>query len=248
MAVPPDQDDFDFSGEEVVKAKLDDSELSDESPKSLQKVELDLDDAPFLEEEEEEEEIEEPEIEEQDLELEEDEPPFWKRKKILIILGSLILMLLLAAGGYFFVFSNDTPAPAPASAPTPEPTPTTTETVTPTESADATGTPTPPPPPPEYLIEMDPFLIEQHDPQGSYRVLGLKFSTKTIDKGLLEEMKQKEVVLRDAVYYYLKNKDIVFLTNSKYSDTLKQDILTVMNQYLATGQLDSVLIEEYVVR
>jgi len=44
----------DDSLDSQLKAKLDDSELSDDLPKALQKVDLDLDDAPFLEDEAEE--------------------------------------------------------------------------------------------------------------------------------------------------------------------------------------------------
>ncbi|WP_027184749.1 flagellar basal body-associated FliL family protein [Desulfovibrio inopinatus] len=244
-------DDFPLSDDELTKAKLDDSELSEESPKSLQKVELDLDDAPFLEEEEEEPEPEEPEVEEPEPEEEKAPVPFWKRKKILLILLALLL-LLVGSGTYYFNFVSIDVAPPDLSSDenTPTETEAPTEMATGTEATAETPTPPPPPPPPppEYAVDLEPFLIEQRDPKGPLRILGLKFSSKTIDPNLVEEIKQKNIILRDAVYYYLKNKDLVFLTNDKYSQTLKQDILTVMNQYLATGQLDTILIEEYVVR
>ncbi len=56
------------------------------------------------------------------------------------------------------------------------------------------------------------------------------------------------IVVRDAVYYYLKNKSMEFLTDKKNTETLKKDVLSVINQFIGAQPLDNLLIEEYLVK
>jgi len=229
MAPGPVGDDL---GIDQTKAKLDDSELSDDLPKSLQKVDLDLDDAPFLEDEEEEEP--EPIVEASGEESEEEAPvPWWKKKQI-VFPGAGLLLLLLGVSAYFLFFSAEETPPPPAEIveeqPLEEPAP-------------------PPPPAPETItVAMDPFLVEETDAKGQTRFLSVTFSTTTTNPETEKEIKGNIVVLRDAIYYYLKNKSLIFLTDKKNGDALKQDILSVINQFLSSEQLDNLLIEDYLVK
>ncbi len=215
------------------KAKLDDSELSDELPKALQKVELDLDDAPFLEDEKEEVAPSAPE----ELASPPTEPvaaPWWK-KKIVIFGGAGIALVLLGVMAYFLLFSKPE-APVP---PVEE------------ETEEEALEPQQPPPPPEEketVVILDHFLVEQTDEKGETFLLSLKFSTVTKGEELEKELKRNAVVLRDAVYYYLKNKQLISLGDKKGIEVLKQDLMSVMNQFLGDVQIQNLLIEEYVVK
>jgi len=225
----------DASGLEQTKAKLDDSELSDDLPKSLQKVDLDLDDAPFLEDEEEPEpEAPAPSVEPET--ADETAPaPWWKKKKIVLPAGAGIL-LVIAAAVYFLLFAEEEPPPPP-----PPP---------PVSQEEPAPEPAPPPEPvaPELTIVMDPFLVEVLDSKGQTRFLTVKFAAVTTNADLEKEMQANVVVLRDAIYYYLKNKNLTFLTDDKNGEILKKDVLSVVNQFLSSGQLENLQIEEYLVK
>jgi len=213
------------------KAQLDDSEAS----KATQKVDLDLDDAPFLEDEEEEEEII-PDDEEETPLLEEskessgfDFKALLKNKLFLISLGVILLLLVVI----IILLLREPEAPPP-----------------------------PPPPPveetaqkedevvehPEIIIRLDPFLIEQRDKDNKIRFLEVRVAVSTTEDGLARQFKQETYTVRNALYYYLKNKDLQFLSDKENSDKLKEEMLAIINQYMGFGQFDTLLFERYLVR
>ena len=242
----PDNDAFEGlapGGDELEatqKAKLDDSELSDALPKSLQKVDLDLDDAPFLDDEPEEPEQAAPPPS-QDLEAVEGEEapvPLWKKKWFLPAAAG-VLLLLIAGAVNLLLFDDEEPPPPPP----------------PQEEIAEEETPPPPeeipvekPPVKEILVTLAPFLVEKLDDKGRTRFLSVKFSITTTSMDLEREIKNNLVVLRDAIYYYLKNKNLTFLTDKNNTETLKQDVLSVVNQFLSSDQIDNLLIEDYLVK
>ncbi len=242
--IPPDDDDAPLDENVRDKALLDAEELA-ETDLSLDKdkVELDLDDAPFLEEEEEEEE----EGGEDDLGLadqdEEARPTGLKallaairkdkRIVIAIIVGGILLLGLLLS--ILFWPSKDIPEP-----PTPP--------VQAPKLPEETAIPEEPPPPPEHIVAFKPFLVEHISEDGTVRLLRCSFSMSTDNEKLAWEITHKRLVLRDAIFYYLKNKDLPFLTDKKMSDQLKKDLLSVVNQYLNVGQVEVLLVEEYLVK
>jgi flagellar FliL protein len=213
------------------KARLDDSELSDELPKALQKVELDLDDAPFLEDEKEEEPPASPE-EESPQPPSEQAPEVWWKKKLVLFGGAGILLFILGIVAYFLLTSKEEPPPS-------------VEEVV--EEQEAEQAP-PAPAEKEIAVVMDPFLVEQTNEKGEIVLVTLKFSTVAKSEQLEKELKRNAVVLRDAVYYYLKNKQLIYLDDKKHADVLKQDLMSVMNQFLGDEQLQNLFIEEYVVK
>ncbi|MEF3696952.1 flagellar basal body-associated FliL family protein [Desulfolutivibrio sp.] len=221
----------------LTKAKLDDTELSDELPKALQKVELDLDDAPFLEDEKDEQP---PPAPEEDSVRTDDAPapsPWWKKKAILFG-GAGLVLVILAAAAYFLFFSekkDEAPPPPPIEE----------------EAAQApTETPAQPPTPEEkeVVVVMEPFLVEQVNEKGESFLVSLQFTAGAKNPDLEKELARNTVVLRDAVYYYLKNKQLIFLDDVKVADALKQDIMSVMNQFLGDAQIETLFIEKYVVK
>lgn len=210
------------------------------APTSAGKVELDLDDAPFLMEEE------EPEPEPQPLpeaaaapaEVEEPSPAkkrlnfkaLLKDKRVLAGAGSALVLLVAAA---FFLFSS----PSEETPPPPEP-----------AAQTAEEAPKEPAKPTEYYIKWEPFWVEFTDAEGNVRFLVCRFTGLTTNQVLKAEAEAKQITLRDTIYYYLTHKDKEFLGNTANAETLKRDILAVVNQYLTTGQVDQVLLEDYVIK
>ena len=231
----------DDSLDSQVKAKLDDSELSDDLPKALQKVDLDLDDAPFLEDEAE-EEAPPPAAETAASPFDEPEAQVKpSRKKLFIIIGAVAFVLVAGVAAYFLFLKKTAPPPSPQ------------ETSAPAEEAPPPPVaPTPPPEPPapkrEIVMPMEPFLVELTDAGGRTRFLTIRFTAVTREPAVELEFKRNIIVVRDAVYYYLKNKNLEFLTDKNNADALKKDVLSVINQFIGAQPLDNLLIEDYLVK
>lgn len=206
----------------------------DEAPPSPGKVELDLDDAPFLTEDEPEPEPQPATEAEAPAELEEapatkkrfDIKALLKNKRFLIGAGVGLILIIVAL---FFLLRSPAPAPAPQP---------------PAENATAKE----PLKPTEYYIKWEPFWVEFKDAQGNIKFLVCRFTGLTTNETLKAEADAKVVILRDQMYYYLMHKDKEFLGNTANANAVKLDILAVVNQYLSSGQLDQVLLEGYVIK
>jgi len=231
LLVPDDA--ADDVGSDQPKAQLDDSEAS----KATQKVDLDLDDAPFLEDEDDEEdEIAEVEEETPLMEEEEEEEKpglaaLFKNKLFLMSLGIIVLLLVVIV---FLIFDEPEPPPPPP-IPAEE---TMTEEVAPPVVEET----------PEIIIRLDPFLIEQKDEKGEIRFLEIRVLVSTEDEGLSRQFKQETYAVRNALFYYLKNKDLQFLSDKENSDKLKKELLGIINQYMGFGQFETLMFEQYLVR
>ncbi len=234
---------------------LDDERLQDSVPKGLQKVELDLDDALFLEFEEKEEEAEttpvesEPEPEEAAPPSEQPATPARKNRKKIWIFGiAASLCLLLGAGGSYFFMKSDPPAPgeetstAPESAPEPQ-------TAQDSAPAEADSPESAPSQIPEDIqaYSLEQFQIE-YNLEGKIRFLSCRFSIPDTTPIMRAEIQAKQVLIRDGIYRYLKNSPLFLLDNAQESEKLKADISTVINQILKSGQVSEILLEEYVVK
>ncbi|WP_419780154.1 flagellar basal body-associated FliL family protein [Maridesulfovibrio sp.] len=225
----------------------DDSESGEEtqssappSNKAAQKVELDLDDAPFLEDEDDEDDI--PDEEPEELEALEEAPVEKKsRTKLFVFIGIGVIILLLSAILVKLFFFDSTPPPKEDTA--------VEETM---EEIPMKIPEEAPPPPPEEpgvtLLRMDSFWIEQKDKDNHTRFLIARFALTTTDERVVAEYGRKTLILRDAVYLYLKNKDLHFLADEKNVEKLKKDLLMVINQYIVAGEFEKILFEEYLVR
>lgn len=234
---PEDIDAISPDESETKKAELDTEEISTSVPKEAQKVELDLDDAPFLEEDEEEEE-EEAEPEAVALDEGEDKEPWYRQRKIIIAAASAFVLLVLLGVGYFVFIAGDNAADVA-------------DTASESETAAGEGAleeSLAPQEPAEIIISMKPFWIEQVDAQGEVRFLVCQFAAVTTNEELSQELNQKNTVLRDAIFYYLKNKDLTYLSDKENVETLKEDLLSVINQYLSVARLETLLIEQYMVK
>ena len=226
----------------------DDEVLMDEAvPDSSQltaedKVELDLEDAPFLEEDEEEEE-EQAEAAPRPSELPElppDEgPPLWKRivldQRVWLAAAGVIILLL---GVIIFLLLPESSPETPQETPAAEVEPAPEEVPQEAEKAEPLAHP----------VSWDPFWVEYEMPDGSLRFLRCKFSAQTDNEKIAWELSRKQTVVRDSIYYYLRNKDLTFLADKSNAEALKRDLLAVINQYLTSGELEVLLIEEYLIK
>ena len=193
---------------------------------SLRKVELDLDDAPFLKEQD-----PPPPAKKEDAPLqttEEVPQPNKKKKLIIIAAAALVVVLVAAAAIWWFVLR--TPPPPPPEPIKPEvivvPTP-----KSPTAKSDS-------------VKELAPFVIPRQTAKGA-RFLICKFSTVSQSPRVGMEIDQKLIPLRDALYYYLSSKTDEFLLDPANATTIKKDLGGVLNDYLTQGRIEDILFESY---
>lgn len=194
----------------------------------LKKVELDLDDAPFLQAEEPEET---PAPRDDDVPATADAPAAGGKRKKLLIAGAAagVLLLVAAAAVWWFVFR--TPPPPPPEAPKPEVV--VVPSTPPAQSA------------PEIIKEFAPFVIPTQDAQGGTRFLVCKFSAIIRNEGTSREMDERMLSLRDAIYYYLRSKESAFLMDAHNGPEIKKDLLGVLNDYMTQGNIEDILFESY---
>ena len=214
-------------------------EITTDASQALPKVQLDIDDAPFLREKEPEAPPRPPKkIEEADEALPtdpkptEDTGPSKKKKRIIIIASALLALLLAGGGGATWWFVLRTPPPAPQVVVVPSPA---------TDSAQA-----------DFLIPLAPFWLElasssvRHKDQIFFLVC--KFTAIAKSEDVVQEAQNKIIVIRDALYFYLRNKDLEFLTSPDNTQTVKDDLISVINGYLALGEVDDMLFERYITK
>ncbi len=226
-----------------IDADLDDvgdNEEKKDSSKAEQKVELDLDDAPFLEEEEEEEDKEEEEKKgseakegkEEETKEEETEDSKSKRKKI-ILLGAAV-GILVVAGLIIFLFLKGEKKEPPKE-----------EKKLPEKKIEVKEKP-PPPKPKMIQLTLRPFWVD-YPVENGHRYLHIVLILSYEESRLNWELTRKRIVIRDALYYYLKNKKIEFFLKKENIPVLKKDILSIINQYLVYGKIKEIYLKDYLV-
>ena len=214
------------------------------SVKKVQKVELDLDDAPFLDDEPE----LEPEPKKEELPSREAaaETPVTEgklsfkdrllanKKKLIIAVGGAVALVVIAVVVKIFLFGEPTPPPPP---PPKEP-----------EIVTVAPKTLPPAPTSKFSLRWEPFWVEVKDTEGAVRYLTLQFSIPTENQNVFIEMNMKGLILRDALFYYLRNQPIISLSDDSKVQAFKGDLLTVINEHLGSGKVNEILIEEYLVQ
>lgn len=197
--------------------------------KSDTKVALDIDDAPFLLDEE-----ETPPMAPDKLPVEVSgkndaaaAAAARKKKRLQMLGGGLVVLILACVALWWFMFRT----PPPVTTVEPE----------------VIVVPTPPAatPPQDYPIDFAPFWVELPDGKGGVVFLVCKFTALSKTAALAQEARNKILVLRDAVYFYLKNKPYQFLLDPANAATIKADLDSVLSGYLAGGKIDGMLFESY---
>jgi len=206
-----------------------------EPSRAAQKVDLDLDDAPFLEEEEEVKPEAPKPKKEVSLAGDEAEKPAPKDRKKLIIIGAaaLVLVLALGLGAKFLFFKGKAPPAADKAS---------------QSAAQDNSTQAAAPELPEIQVRMEPFWVEQKGEGDEVRFLIARILLSTREDSVAKEFQSRIMQARNAVFYYLKNKDVQFLADEKNAEKMKSELLMVVNQYVSDGKFDTLLFEEYVVK
>lgn len=204
-----------------------------ESSPTAQKVTLDLDDAPFLEDFEEEVPDEEPQQREAETTTQEEGKSSGKpSRKVLIIAGTGCILLLAAL---LFWFTRSPPDPAP-------PEPASTQDIQQPQAPESA----PEPKPEEFTLDLAPFWVA-YTRDEEIVFLSLRLILVLDAPTLYLEAQRKMVVLRDAIYYFLNNRPLPVIKHTEAVDTLKTDLKSVINQHLSRP-VTGILIEEYMVR
>ena len=203
----------------------DEMQVSQGSDPAVRKVDLDLDDAPFLKEEG----ADTPAVAEaKNLPAEQLPPPASKKNiKLFIIAGAAVLLLILGAAVWWFFLRTP---PVPPAEIKPE------VIVVPSSQTPAA--------PRDYVKDLAPFVVPR-DVNGTTRFLVCKFSTISKSSGVGAELDHKMIALRDALYFYLSSKSNDYLLNPSNAVTIKKDLTGILNDYLAQGRIDDVLFESY---
>lgn len=214
-----------------VKEKIDAPEIEvggEGAAAPAKKVELDLDDAPFLRAEE-----KTPAEVPEDVPANPDEDAEKARrrkKKMLILAGVGAVALVLAVIVVWWFFFKGPPV-APVEGPKPE------VVVVPSTL--------PPAEPRDIVRDFAPFVVPRDDSGGPTRFLICKFAAITREPSVNQEMEQQILPLRDAIYYYLRSKDSNFLLDARNGAAIKRDLLSVFNDYLTQGKLEDIVFESY---
>jgi len=208
-----------------------------EASRGTQKVELDLDDAPFLEEEEEVKPEPVKPKEAVSFEAPKEQKPRFDKKKLMIFGAAGLLLLIVAVLAIKFLFLKGK-----------------TEAVQHGTAQNATSSPAQDnataaePEKPEIQVRMEPFWIEQKAGPNEIRFLIVRMLLGTKDPAIAKEFDARLMAARNAIFYYLKNKDVQFLTDEANTEQLKSELLMVINQYVTDGKFDTLMFEEYVVK
>lgn len=192
------------------------------------KVELDLDDAPFLTAETpaSTRQAKAPAVVE---ESSPEEVSKRNKRKKLLILGGAGLLLLLALAVWWFFFR--VPPPPLPEAPKPE------VIVVPSTSLTQE--------PKEFIKNLEPFLVPHASATGDVRFLICKFSVFTREARVEDELDRQMLPLRDAVYFYLRSKESAWLMDVRNASVIKDDLKAVLNDYLTQGEAEDILFESY---
>ncbi len=204
--------------------------LSEFAGQAGRKVQLDIDDAPFLDTPEEETPPAPGDAGSSRAEAAEADVPKASRAKRFLVPGAGLVLLLLGAAVWFLFFRTPPPAetgPEPVVVVVPSP-------------EEITG-------PAGFNVVFAPFMVEQRV-DGEVRFLNTNFTAVTTDEAVSAEARSKILILRDAVYYYLRNKTHEYLIDPDNSLTIKQDLTDILNGYLSKGKLDDVLLENYIMK
>ena len=213
----------------------------DEDMSGSIKVELDLDDAPFLNDFEEEEEEKEEEAAEEaipdltDAETEEEpKKGLLANKKKLLILTVALLLILAGGTGALFFFTGEEAEPEP-------------------EPADKRRVVVITDQPEEELSEavqvvaLAPFIIPSKGSEGEVRLLHCTLHIPFDDPVQQQEINARMLEIRNAIYYYLVNKPLAHLSSEEEATLLKQDLTNVLNELLTVKKIHDMYIQEYVI-
>jgi len=216
------------------------------SPGAGVKVELDIDDAPFLKEQEEPpapakkpekfpdpDALPPPKPKESKAKglLAKLEALLANKKRLAIIGGALAFLLITPLILMLFLPGGKPPPP-------PEPERIVQSATPPRDDA---------PPGPKFLYKADDFFVPLRGTEGELRFLRCRFSIPTENPQLYAELMAKNIAVRDSIYYYLSHKSLSFLSDQAEREVLKRDLISVVNEHVSAEKIAELFIEDYLV-
>ena len=148
-----------------------------------------------------------------------------KDKRRLAIAGAVAVCVLLAPLAFLFGSGYEGQPPVQAVAEAPRP------------AQAIPDLPQEPAQPPVHLFQSAPYFIPTRGSEGQIRFLRCAYTLSTQNRLLYGELVQKRLILRDAVYHYLSNKPLSFLSDQQQLEGLKQDLLSVINAHVTADKL-----------
>lgn len=215
------------AGEEnLPAAKEDDDFLALASDK----VALDLEDAPFLNDEPEvkEENTENKESKTEITEKNADETAGPSKKKKIILIGAGAALLLIIIVGVFVVprFFEEDPI---------------LQNVIVVPSSEVRT------PPKIHQVKLEPFILQCADAEGNTRFIQASFILTASDYNVFHEISNNQKVLRDAIYYYLEIQEPEILLDTTNQQQIKAGLLESINKYVVNGKVDELYIDSFLI-
>lgn len=210
-----------------------------------QKVELDLDDAPFLMDDPEPAPAEETQQESEKTEEEQQEEaaaaprPWFKHPAFIGGLGGLTLGAIALALVLILASPKPDPAPDPIIRMGGDPGIQSSGGEQPVQPAD--------PSPQRFQVNFKPFLVFVSGQEGM-RMLTFKFTVFAEDLQTNYNMMEKEIFLRNAVYDFLRAQRVEELTRPTAANELKVSLRTLLAGALPDSSVGEVLIEQILIQ
>ncbi len=221
-----DQNDLQNSNDDMPFTLANDPSFEESAKEN---VKLDLEDAPFLQEDKKEKEPEDAKKNERKKDAkdeEEEEAPKSKKKLLLIIVG-VLLLAVIGAGAYVFLFMGKTVEQVIAQNIVVVPT---------TVKKDVTD---------KLQVRLDPFWIELGENSRKAEFLNAKFILVLDNPQLNREITANQGIVRDAIYYYLINSDVEFLMDYKNIEEIKAGMIEIINQYVVQGAVKDIYFDSF---
>lgn len=194
------------------------------------KVELDLEDAPFLdnvqEAKEEQKTEKESKTEKSETNDQEEKAPSKKKKYVLIGAGVAFLLIAVLAVFVFQRFFAEEPVLQNV-------------IVVPSQEVRT--------PPKVFQVAFDPFVMECTDSSGAIRFVKASFILSTSDFDVYHEISNNQKVLRDAIYYYLEIQNAAALLDTTNQQQIKLGLLEAVNKYVVSGKVDDLYIDSFLI-
>lgn len=202
---------------------------------AIEKVQLDIEDAPFLQDDPDEEEVsatkEGEKATDKTEELAEgEEAKPRNKKKIILIAGAATLLLAILGVAVFFLLDY-TGRTAPV-------------------MHNFITIPTPPEEmePAFFEITLEPFWVDLENKGHGAKFLVGKFIIRMDSKDIQKELELNIKKIRDAIYYYLVSVDHEFLINVENREAVRTGIVDIINPYLASGRIENVYFDSFLMR
>lgn len=103
------------------------------------------------------------------------------------------------------------------------------------------------PPGPKFLYKAEDFFVPLRGTEGEIRFLRCRFSIPTENQQLYAELMAKNIAVRDSIYYYLSHKPLTFLSDQASREELKKDLISVVNEHVSAEKIAELFIEDYLV-